>query len=564
MIMKNTRARFTRLASFAATALAVSWALSACTAADATQCAVDSDCEAILGVGPGAAQCNAGVCGPKIRVPTDIDAAASATPCTSNHECVQQNGGQPALCRADRCIPVLTDTVIDATDNYKDQDPILLGFVAPLTTTSDGRVSASDATYFEGVKLAVHDWDNGSQGGINTPGTPARHPIGAVFCDSKLDATTVQSCVDHMIDLKVPAIVFRTARDASAALPHALASKTLVYCSDCEATDLPATATNGLLWFGAPALDDQIPIRVDWIQRVEADLRSERGLSAGATIKVAYLSSAEHVQHATNFKSALTFNGVSADANGPSFLWKSIDRASYDWHALGGELAAFAPDIIVTSEMGSDFHFYVVPEVEARWGAGPKPRYVASEDESFDARLRRTVGSNDGLRSRITGVWSALPSDAVIDNEETFFEDAFEATYGYRPGGVATGFESFYALSFGLTAALAGAQTSVPTGENLAAGMKELVGGAPEDVVDFKASEIPRGISILQSKKKIDARGVYTDLEWDPITGIVHAGAGIWCPSREDDGTIEPEELWTYDEVAKAPIGDPDLDVCHY
>lgn len=525
----------------------------ACGAVSATQCSTDDECIPILGVTADRAQCVAGVC--QVKIPP-VDNPPDAGPsCSTNDECTATNGSA-SICREQTCVRLLNDVVTQSTDNYKGQkDAVVLGVVLPLTDGT-GSPSPFDKTYADGVRLAIEDWSGGMGGGGLLVGTE-RRPVVAVFCDSQHDATRVQKCVDHMTSLKAPAIVFRASDDTNSGGPRAVQANTLVYCSDCEPHDVSLGNTNGLLWFGAPSLESQIPIRASWIQKLEPDIHKEAGRAPGA-LRMTLLSTTD-LNYGADVKNALQVNGASVD-------WHNLDVKTTDWHALGAQIVGTNPDIVVTADLGSFFATDIVPEVEKRWNSqtmGPPPRYVASESEAFDQGLEQLIGANDALRKRITGVWSAEVSDAVISNEEQFFESAFLARFNYRAGGVCTGYESLYALQFAMVAAQSGAHTTTLRGDDLREGLKRLVGGPQENAVDFKPSEIKRGVTLLQQQQVVDARGLASDLDWDPITGIPQAGAGVWCAARQGNG-LKVEELWSYDYKKKAPVGDPDTSVCGF
>ena len=539
---------------------------------DGDQCAVDGDCAALLGVAPEQAQCVLGVCGRRTTALAAGDGGAERS-CQTTKDCTAE--GDTAFCREGRCVPILTGGISEVSQNYIAGDPIFIGALAPINLEVPGGTveSVYDKIRTDGIRLASDDWNAATAGAV-TVGA-ARRAISLAICDTNASLDKLNSCFDAMTTgLRAPIVLVSNNEEVETLLPRALERDVVLYCTDCEPSRLPIQNTEGHVWFGFPSVKVLSPIRTRWLERLEAQVRGERLGPLPAKFKVAVVG-AQSLVSLDTLVGGVTFNGQSAAQNqaAGTLLTKIIDdNAPSDYRALADELAAFGPDVIIVANLGRLFHFYVMPEIEARWPRDakgsplrPLPRYLTSAQEAYAFRFERSVGANDDLRRRVTGV-QYHSSDPKLDENQRLFFGAFRAStrFGYDPANIGTGFESFYVASFAIAAGfqLSSANPAALRGRDVIAALRRLSFDAadPGALVDVRANEIARGLTLLAGRQRIDLRGLQSSLDWDPATGEVAADAAIYCVKR--DGAFSLGDVWIYDARTKQPVGEPKPDVC--
>src|SRR5678815_1231738 len=203
-------------------------------------------------------------------------------PCRTTKECVDADGGKPALCRgkpgSEPCLPRVNDVVTEVTNNYPHgettghpADPILVGvFASEHIQTPEGIVeSGFDHHFMNTVRFAANEWDIGLSGGFKLNGQT--RPLTAVYCDTLQSQEQINACFDHIVGtLKVPALIVRFKDDLQKILPRVLETKTFVYCSDCDSSEFTGEPLNGLVWFNAPAQVDQLKARNAWLADIQS------------------------------------------------------------------------------------------------------------------------------------------------------------------------------------------------------------------------------------------------------------------------------------------------------
>lgn len=521
----------------------LAWGCASVTASS-DQCKVDSDCESILGLAAGKVTCEVGQCNRKndIIQPATEDAGATVAVCTSTAQC-ETDLGSPALCLkpgVDPCVKLTSPECPEVTPNYKKGNPVFVGVMIPNTFLVDGSEvdSSYDQTVTNGAKLAFEEWDAQTGGGIATGA--ARRPIVGIFCNTKSDAATRDAAYDHLSKrVGVQAVVVRNTNEASALVPRTTTDGRLLYCTDCipEAT-AAGVATKGLVWHQAPSPLLDVPVRADWVKRVERRIRAQRALAPTAQLKVVFVNITDtgYPEWAAASIAALRVNEKTATENGANFV--RITRTSADTDAFGfaREIVGHRPDIIIGMGFGAYWHTQAMPAIEAYWPSDkPRPNYVMASDEAANAsRWRYSVGTNEGLRKRLQGTWLA---DEAIEYDAI---DAFQANYAAKFAGadaqyISNGYDAINALSYAIAGAVSSATTVQDTlnGGDIARQFARLVPGTDAGVerprTQFVPSGIANGVAALALGKGLDLQACLGNLDWNPATGYILANAETYC-----------------------------------
>lgn len=562
--MRPVRPRLRRLAAaLASLGALLAWGCSV----NRDQCKQDGDCVPILGVASAElASCTEGVCRPR---DTSRPVALEA-PCDSTKDCTA-DGGAPALCRSGNqarrsCVSLLQGGISEVTPNYAIGDPLFIGVIASETVVTPNGTYDSfvDKTNDDGMRLAADDWLAATSGAISAANE--RRPITALYCDSQASADRLNECFDAMtVTLGAPVVVLHSDADAMALLPKAIARDVLLYCSDCELANFRTVDTGGRLWFGFPSVVSTIPLRVKWIETLEATIRSEQARPTDP-LKALVVTSIVQPKTGAQLAEAIRLNGKSVAENvaAGTIVHKVLDRGfAGNFQALAQAAIDMRADIVVVENLGRDFHLLLMPEIEANWPNGvPRPRYVPGGDEGYPSRFQRSVASNDELRRRVTGV-SYWTNDKNIDQNEIAYLQAFRSStkFGYDPSGLSSGFESFYVLAYALTSAvhIDTVDPHAVRGGDVIKGLKSLIAAPGSTLIDVRASDIPRGVAALSTKQRIDLRGVISSLDWTD-TGDLYTDAAGYCIKRD----FNLKEFWIYDNTTKTTLGAPDFSGCQY
>ena len=542
-------------------------AVAGCTV-DGDQCKSESDCTGVLGVSVDQLQCVRGVCS-KRGTTRGTDPTASQLACRTTRDCEGDAGSGPSFCRAERCVQILQNGIDEVSPNFTQGEPVFIGVITTVhVVTPEGTLESEyDKTNTDGIRLASDDWRAATNQALTVAG--ARRPLTTVYCDTEGSLDKMMSCFDAMTNvLHAPVVIVRSDPEAAAILPAAIERDVVVYCTDCEPTNFRSQNTSGHLWFGFASLGVLQPMRTAWVQALEATVRKERNLAPAATVKAAVVTSLQQATIGNLSVDAIRLNGkTSAEGIAAgTIIHRVVDRGSpADFRTLARELAAFGPDIVVVENLGREFHFHLMPEIEAAWAtATPRPHYVSGSDEAAAYRFERSVGGNDELRRRVSGVSFNVDDPAIDDNLNQYLR-SFGALRKYDPKGISTGFESYYVASYAVVSALnlSTANAARLSGRDVIEGLNRLVTAPGSELVDVRASDIGRGVNLLTSKQRIDLRGLNSTLDWDPATGELNMNASTYCVKRTSAG-FSLEELWVYSWEKQSTVRTPDLTVCAF
>lgn len=555
--LRNVRLMSSLLRAAVAVAAVVGSTLAGCSTTSADQCTTgasgDSDCEGVLGVAVGAAFCDNGTCRLKATPPTALtDGGVSSNPdggkdakpppCVSTEKCTEANGGRPSVCArpgVSECLALETDSCkVAPGDGWKDAaNAIYVGVL--LSKTFDGSPNLYDETNEKIMQLAESEWR--TQSAQFTVGD-AHHPIVGVYCDTQGLPDLTKTVFDHLtLNLKAPVVIGGGPDSVTPILDVAKERDTFLYLSEYGCDDLLLGGqVNGRCYTSGPPTDYSFPMVQERVKLLEAKIRADRALAAGTKIKVALLASRtnagpSNTAYIDRVRKELKFNDAFA-ADQPDF-YKEVGPVEAggetDYLATAKVLTTFAPDIIVTFEARA-FHFYYMPMVEASWPSGPRPYYVTTESAAFTRRYQVSVGGNEELRHRVSGVWFPTIPEIVPVYDDLSLRYAAAYPPETDPGGISSGLDAFYASAYGIAAALTSVTVSADLkGGDVGRAMKRLVGG--EMVTQLKPVSIPAALDQLKSGKSIDLVGSLNLLDWDPVSGTATTDAGLYCVYREPD-----------------------------
>jgi len=193
-------------------------------------------------------------------------------------------------------------------------------------------------------------------------------------------------------------------------------------------------------------------------------------------------------------------------------------------------IADFRPDVVVVA-MGEDFTTFYASLIEKNWPADKPPPYYVVTELNYDLSTFESVltADSDGedLRRRISGTrsGSSPPRDANVDD----FERRYSTRYGTDASGAWSGYEAMYALIYAIQAASLGGTLDGP---RISAGFERLRAGA---TIDVGPARIGAAFSFLaQPTETINLRGLWSELDWNPVTRDLETDVSMYCFQRQD------------------------------
>ena len=305
MIKLTQPVRFSTLAALVTLAVTAAGCL-AISQVTAGQCHSQKDC---LNRGPEFADttCNAQRLCEKI--------VTDARACTTNQECIDQNGGAPYACRKsdNKCVSLLSTLcprLFADKEDLLDDNTIYIGMTTPANPDGQQAEAAAELARKE-IKKA---------GGLSpaTPGGPRRQ-LGIVACNAELIAAPVsQTMFKHLSEeVQVPyAISGFVTPDAIPAAIH-FSSHDILMTTQNQTTALTTFKDNDLVfrlgYSDALTLSAQTPFLKSYL---EQKIRSEFALAAGDPVRIIILKNAEDYNDQLEaLRSQLSFNGKTFTQN---------------------------------------------------------------------------------------------------------------------------------------------------------------------------------------------------------------------------------------------------------
>jgi len=431
-----------------------------------------------------------------------------ATGCTSNLQCIEDNGGLPFVCKAGTCVSVLSEecqTLLGGLDVLHTDDMRLLGALLPLSgDRADLGRAESNA-----IDLAIQEL-NAVVGGL--PAESGAVAMGALVCDETVDPIRAAA---HLVNVGAVALIGPSEGEHAAAVATQVTIEAGVLSLSPRSDD-PALASlddGGLAWQLSPSVAASGVAIASVLTRVEADM----GVSP---LRVAVVAGTDARSQATMevLLDSMTFNGVDAaeNANGGNLRVLAIEAAGDlpVGYGVGADVV-----IVLTPQLLSE----VVPAVEGTsveeptWIAGPVP-------EGFAAPL-----ASPDLAGRAFGVRVGLPRDRQAFQ---LLSIHYSAEYGTElPEDAAAAYDAAYALFYAMVAAgeegRDGAALATALGRLLSPGTKLHVG----------PGDLSAGMSALASGGSIDLDGASGSLDLDIETGEAPRVQHVLC--NDGGGLVE-------------------------
>ncbi|HKO93476.1 MAG TPA: hypothetical protein VJU61_20120, partial [Polyangiaceae bacterium] len=441
------------------------------------------------------------------------------------------------------------------TDNLRSESPIIIGAYTFIPTN----VGLTDSAVTANYQFALDEFTTNAPGGGLQNG---RRKIAMVACSVNAPETYTES-INHLIDVvQVPAVI---APLPSADLVTLFDTKGrdngVFFLSPVDAdSSLVTLEDDGLVWNILGRASDLASAYVPLLDRTEAYIRAERG---GQTdpIRVALITDETRFQRDISDEltgtQPLFFNGQSASANftsgtcgapagadagasaGPCFMSRSAPSdptatgAAAAYTALIGELAAFRPDVIV-STTGYSFVTEVMEPLENYLEDDAKPFYLMGPYHADLPELRDAVVG--GNATTCNAVACPLSERVLGINFESSRDPTLVESYRLRFGSEYPQynliFENFYDSAWYMFYALAAAgNVGELTGADIRQGMRRLVWAEPTREFGIGDSDVS---DVLYALGSIGTNGIQLDgtmglPDFDPATGARNTLGSAFC-----------------------------------
>lgn len=455
--------------------------------------------------------------------------------CETNQECTDRltaagegvkgkDGKIAAACikkPAGHCVALLSEDCDTITGNYLEERSIFIGSLF----STKGATAATNIQRQQAAMLGVEQINTG--GGIPDGATSANpRQLVMVSCDESTDL--VRAATHLVSEIRVPAIVGpNTSQDTlDVSTKVTVNGKTVVMTPTGVASSIAGLTDEDLTWMMAPSDLQRAPLMIDQINVLEAQLKTDRMLSA---VKLGIVFRDDALGRGT--RSALDdlkLNGK--PLVDPTNLNKNVSIDPYvgsaaDQTAIVEKYVSFAPDIIVLAGTAEAISKVLVP-LEKAWTAPNRPFYMLI-DSTKVPELLTAATDNDDLRVRIRG--TGITSGAAGTNSPYDTYNSFLLDYNVRYGTPATtsGMGASHDAAYSIGLALAATYTEEPTGPSVVKGLRMLAGGA----TTFKAiaTNVRPAVQKLSSGEKVNMVGTFGMLDWDKDGTVKGGTLEMWC-----------------------------------
>lgn len=435
--------------------------------------------------------------------------------CTSDAQCIEDNGGLPYLCRAGGCASTLTEDCsrfIGDLTALAEGRAITVGALVPLT----GGESAVGADQADAIELAVDELD--ASGGLPRAGGD-RASVVVVVCDEVADAARATA---HLVDdLGVPLVLGPADGDRALVLAGAgTPRRAMVLSPSGDHPALPSVADEGLVWQAASVAEHG-----DAMALVAA--RLEDGLEPPVRAAIVTGTDARSGAVGERLLATLRLNGVDSAANvesGALQVLVIVDGA--DPSAPAADIVAFEPALV----------FLAVPApaalVEAVEGASDvPPTWIAAPSPA----------GAEALGASLAGRFFAVEVGPPADHETAdVMSIRFASAYGRSPSF--RGVEAYDAayVAFGALSAAGGEPAD---GAAVALGATKLL--PPGVAVSVGPADLQVMLSALAAGQAVDLGGATGSLDADPVSGSFPRSHHVLCaPGGElqESGLLVDEE----------------------
>jgi branched-chain amino acid transport system substrate-binding protein len=492
------------------------WLLPACSVivdSNSDQCESSTDCAAFPGT-----SCQDGVC------------LAGGAPCETNQQCIDDAGGQPAICRQSdrRCATLLTAdcaSVVPSPSVLSDDSTVVFGFMAPLVKSSDGQdFSSIGIPIKQGVELALSEIMTDTNGLPPVSGNGPPRPLAMLACHDLNDPVgTAQHLVNNV---GVPAIFGPAFSGVAADVAQqvTIPGGTLAVSASATSPSLSTLDDNGLFWRTVPSDAIQAIPLAELVNTTEARIRDQLDLDPADQIKVAisYKDDAYGFGLYNALTNILRFNGKTPTANGANFVTvKYADPsggATVDFPGAVAKMLAIDPHIVIP--LGTNESITgIIANVEKAWDQGGYlPRYVCPDGGRLDEMLAE-VDKDPALRGRVLGTVPGRKTDKY-----DAFALRFRAAYNDKAPG--TYAENAYDSGYLVPYAVVALQDAALSGGNIAKGLVKMVGGT---AVAAGPGGIAGAFQALKGGAAINYDGASGPLDFDTKVGEAPADIDTWC-----------------------------------
>ena len=268
-----------------------------------------------------------------------------------------------------------------------------------------------------------------------------------------------------------------------------------------------------------------------WLSLTETRLREKGDVPNGTNMRVLMLAPSNQIATlvSTAMLSNLEFNGKAPSAQPNDFKQIQPSATDVDFAAVAAQIVAFKPHVIFFINGETTFTEYI-PRVEAAWPANtPRPHYIMSPNEADEKMFGNAVIGNDALRKRITGL-TDWQSEATFGNYDAFV-GRYKAVYKDEFPEAAAGYEGFYLVANATLAAVNDTATVFGklSGVDIARNFPLVVDQKSTKIVDTTPLQIPIGIDSLRVRESIRQRGVYSEFDYDPVSGAQKTDIAVYC-----------------------------------
>jgi ABC-type branched-subunit amino acid transport system substrate-binding protein len=479
-------------------------------------------CDAVLGLS-------------KFSVHDSADAGLAAKACTRNADCstagdAQTEATDHCVTTQQRCARLLSADCQTVTGPMQADDAILIGSLLSVQSSQASLMRQRSAL------LAVEEIN--AAGGIPSDAGHAR-PLVLLSCDASEDVTRAAT---HLIaDLDIHAIVGPDSiRDpVPLATKLAIPNGVLMISPTLSPADSADLSDNDLLWTMVPNDLQRAALMIDQVKALESALKVQRD---NPDLKLSIVTPEGAVgASAISSLNTLTFGGEPLFR--PSNLGKSVridlfgDSAT-EQQTLVDDYAKFAPDIVVLLGGPEEISGLMEP-LERAWSgdggthAAPTselPHYLLT-DVAKGPELLALFTKRPDLAPRVRGV-GVTPASVSLD-ESSAFTRAYRQRFGMLeglPADASASYDAIYALSL----AIASRINAAVSGIDIAAGLRQLMGG--DSSIALGSAALPAACETLRADKPLSVIGSLAPLLWDE-RGAVKAGTlDTWCVAHDESG----------------------------
>jgi branched-chain amino acid transport system substrate-binding protein len=438
------------------------------------------------------------------------DGESDAPPACTNQQCIEQNGGEPAICNASStCVALKSVDCTEVHGDVSNDDVIVIGEMVPLT----GEFAPSSVAQHEGAILGIEE----AQG--------AGRPLAMLSCHDLDDSDRVAV---HLIEtVGVPAIIGPafsgvTVKTAQA---HAIPAGVMLVSPTATSPTITGLADDGLVWrtISSDALQ-AVPL-ADLVSQLETRIRADLGLAPTEPVRLAMTvkQDAYGLGLADSVTPLIMLNGQPLTGDNAMNVLRSEyadpeEDPNVDYAPIVADVVAFAPHIVMALGT-SEGVTRIMTGVEQDWPMmDPPPFYLFPDGGASVSDLDTAIGTDDALRLRILGTAPGRRGEKFAP-----FESRYVARFGGPPEIFAeNGYDAAYVVAYAAAAA------SETTGKGIAAGIARLLQGTAVTVGPDGAGA---GFGELAAGSSIDLDGISSTLGFDEA-GDLEMDIDIWCLGR--------------------------------